>query len=523
MTARTRAASRIAVLLAAIVAGACISRSVEIVRLTVGRSDSTVVHTPVKAHLVDGSVVTFPSGVVVAHNEALGSGWRYSPTLRESTSVQGVSLDSVIGMEAFRTHINPGRTIVYSWLAVDAVLFGTLAVICLNDPKCFGSCPTFYSDSAGVAVLEAEGFSYSISPLLEARDVDRLRSQPDTAGVLRLQVWNEALETHYINQLELLESVHARDEMVLPDEQARPVAVRHLTTPTIVTERNGRNVRAAVAAAGDGAIFITDSARLARATAADPNDYLDLRFPNPRRGDSIAVVLRMRNSLLNTVLFYDLMLARPGARSLDWMTNDLQRIGPTLDLGRWYANYLGMRISVEEHGIWTQVARLSDYGPIAWRDVAAIIPAPATDSVHLRLEFLADQWRIDRIAIGDDVRRPRTRTVSLAAVTNAEGDPEPRALEDLRRADDRYLETTPPQRFSIAFDVGSSPRDSARTFFIASQGYYTEWVRGSWMTGVRDTATFKPGSDALDHVLRLWATQRDTLEKSFYRTRIPVR
>jgi hypothetical protein len=106
---------------------------------------------------------------------------------------------------------------------------------------------------------------------------------------------------------------------------------------------------------------------------------------------------------------------------------------------------------------------------------------------------------------------------------NAEGDAEPQALEDLRRADERYVETTPPQRFSIAFDVGASPRDSSRTFFIASQGYYTEWVRGSWMMGVRDTMTFKPGTDALDHVLRLWAAQKDTLEKSFYRTRIPVR
>lgn len=523
MRVRRRAAALFAAILALGVSACLISRGVDVENLTVGGSDVADVQTPVKAHLVDGSVIAFSHGVHIAHNVVNGRGWRYSPTLRESTLVNVVALDSVIGMEAFRTHVNGGRTLVFSALMTSALLVGTVTAICISDPKCFGSCPTFYSDSAGVAVLEAEGFSYSISPLLEARDVDRLRAQPDSAGVLRLQVWNEALETHYINQLELLESVHARDEMVLPDERARPIAVRHLTTPTTITDRSGRDVRPSLAGAGDGVIFTTDSARLARATAADPNDYLDLRFPNPRRGDSIAVVLRMRNSLLNTVLFYDLMLAKPGARSLDWMTNDLQRIGPTLDLGRWYASYLGMRVSIEEHGRWRQVARLSDYGPIAWRDVAAIIPTPDGDSVHLRLEFLADQWRIDRVAIGDDVRRPRTRTVQLEAVTNAEGDAEPQALEQLRRADDRYLETTPPQRFSIAFDVGASPRDSSRTFFIASQGYYTEWVRGSWMMGVRDTTTFKPGKDALNHVLHLWATQKDTLEKSFYRTRIPVR
>jgi hypothetical protein len=505
-------------------ASACIiSRGIAMSRLDVSATDSTEVHSPVKAHLIDGSIVTFRSGVLVAHNQAIGTGWRYIPTLRESTLVQLVPLDSVIGMEAFRTETNFGKTFVYSALVTGGLLVGSIAAICASDPKCFGSCPTFYSDSAGIPVLEAEGFSYSISPLLEARDVDRLRVQPDRAGMLRLQVWNEALETHYINQLELLESVHAPDEFVLPDERARPVAVRHLTTPTSITDRDGRDIRPLVAVAADGAIFTTDGARLGRASALDPDDYIDLRFANPHRGDSLAVVLRLRNSLLNTVLFYDLMLARPGARSIDWMAGDLQRIGPTLDLGRWYASHLGLRVSIESGGKWRQVSKLSDYGPIAWRDVAAIIPTPATDSVHLRLEFLADQWRIDRIAIGDDVRRPRTRTVSLAAVTNAEGDLEPQALENLRRADERYLETTPPQRFTLTFDVGASPRDSVRTFFIASQGYYTEWVRGSWLTGVRDTTTFKPGDAALDHVLRLWAAQKDTLEKSFYRTRIPVR
>lgn len=524
MTVRSRATLSLAAFLLIAGVSACIvSRGVEVTRLTINRSDSTEVRSPVRAHLVDGSTVAFSSGAVVAHNQVIGSGWRYPPTLSESTHVDMVPLDSVIGMEAFHTQYNSGRTVLYSTIVTTALLFGTVAAICITDPKCFGSCPTFYSDSAGTAVLEAEGFSYSISPLLEARDVDRLRAQPDTSGLLRLQVWNEALETHYINQLELLESVHSRSEFVLPDERARPVAVQHLTAPATITDRAGRDVRPLLANAGDGAIFATDSGALARATAADPNDYLDLHFPRPRGGDSLAVVLRLRNSLLNTVLFYDLMLAKSGARSIDWMANDLQRISTTLDLGRWYANYLGMRVLIEEHGKWRQVARLSDYGPIAWRDVAAVIPAPSGDSVHLRLQFLADQWRIDRVAIGDDVRRPRTRAVSLKAVINSEGDAEPRALEDLRKADDRYLQTTPPQRFTTVFDVGAAPRDSVRTFFIASQGYYTEWVRGGWMTGMRDTTAFKPGDAALQRVLHLWATEKDTLEKSFYRTRIPVR
>lgn len=518
------AASVVSILALTVVAASCIvSRGIEVSRLTPTATDSAIVRSPVKAHLVDGTIAVFPTGITVVRDLILGDGWRYSATLRDSTRVSRIALDSVIGMEAFRTRYDAGRTIVYSAIATGGVLLGTVAVLCASDPKCFGSCPTFYSDSAGTLVLEAEGFSYSISPLLEARDVDRLRVQADSSGVVRLEVRNEALETHYLNQLELLESVHARDELVLPDEHARPVAVRHVAPPTTVTDRAGRDVRALVLQAADGHVFTTDSSTLAHASALDPDDYLDLAFPARGRSDSIAVVLRMRNSLLNTVLFYDLMLAAPGARSIDWMASDLQRIGPTLDLGRWYARNLGLKIYTMSNGAWKEVAHLSDYGPIAWRDVAAVIPAPTGDSVRLRLEFLADQWRIDRIGIGDAVRRPRTRSVSLASVTNAEGNDEPLARDELRHADDRYLQTTPPQRFTIAFDVGRAPDDSSRTFFIVSQGYYTEWVRRSWLAGRHDTSTFRPGDRALDRVLHSWAQQRDTLEKSFYRTRIPVR
>lgn len=524
MPRRSAVSALLSVLLTVSVASCIISRGVEVSSIDPRAVDSSVVRSPVKVHLMDGTIAVFSSGIVVVHNQALGSGWRYTPTLRESTQVSRIPLDSVVGMEAFRTHYNAGRTTAYSLIATGGLLIGGVAAICASNPKCFGSCPTFYSDSAGTLALEAEGFSYSISPLLEARDVDRLRVQPDSAGIVRLEVRNEALETHYINQLELLESIHGADELVLPDERARPIAVRHLATPTTITDRAGRDIRPLVMIPGDGRFFATDSGTLARASAADPDDYIDLAFPRRGGADSIALVLRMRNSLLNTVLFYDLMLAAPGARSLDWMTNDLQRIGPTLDLGRWYARNLGVRIYADVDGSWKELAHLSDYGPIAWRDVAAIIPQPAGETIRLRLVFLADQWRVDRLAIGDGVRRPRTRTVALASVTNAEGDTEPRAREDLLRADDHYLQTTPPQRFTIAFDVGrQEPSDSSRTFFIASQGYYTEWVRGSWIAGHHDTTTFKPGDAALSHVLSSWARQRDTLEKSFYRTRIPVR
>jgi len=40
------------------------------------------------------------------------------------------------------------------------------------------------------------------------------------------------------------------------------------------------------------------------------------------------IVFRLRNSLLNTILLYDIMLGDPGARSIDWVGHELEQVGP---------------------------------------------------------------------------------------------------------------------------------------------------------------------------------------------------
>jgi hypothetical protein len=153
-----------------------------------------------------------------------GPGTRYDLTLSNPVEVTELPLDSLVGLESFRTGVDAGATVSLSVLAVGGAIGLGVAIACALDPKCFGSCPTYYSDSAGTPVLEAEGFSYRIAPLFESRDVDRLRARPND-GRLRLEIRNEAFETHFINHLELLEAVHAADEFVAPDPRGHPVAV----------------------------------------------------------------------------------------------------------------------------------------------------------------------------------------------------------------------------------------------------------------------------------------------------------
>ncbi len=482
--------------------------------------DSVTVMTAVKAHLIDGSTVVFPAGVHVEAGTVAGEGTRYGLTLRDSTAVTGVPLDSVVGMESFVDHVDMAPTVMVSALAtgLSAIAVGALAV------AIFGSCPTYYTDSAGTYRLEGEGFSYSIAPLFEARDVDRLRIRAAPDGVLRIEVRNEALETHYLNHLELLEVRHAAGETAVGDELNRLLIVSDITTPTRVVDRAGRDVRRSVVAA-DSQAYRSDPRLVARAGPGDLEDWIDLTIPAPPGADSVAIVLRLRNSLLNTILLYDIMLGDPGARSLDWVGRDLQQVGPAVQLAQWYQKRMGLDVAVAggSEGRYRAVAHVKDTGPIAWKDVAVVVPVLERGTVRVRLRFPVDNWRIDRIAVAGRFRRTFPLVHPLAAIRDAAGQTDTTALASLGAADARYLETSPGQRFSAEFRSAPAAATEQQTFFLASQGYYTEWIRRSWLEAPRAAHPFVPSDTALAAAVARWRVARDSLEARFMASRIPVR
>ena len=482
----------------------------------------TLVDTPVRtsfrAHLFDGSVIVFANGGEVSRRAVTGSGRRFDVRRQTETPSTGVPLDSVVGFEVYERRVNPLRTLVYVPATFAAAAVGTaLLAIAI-----FGSCPTIYADSAGVETLQAESFSHSIAPLMAKRDVDRMTVQPNAAGVITLTVKNEALETHHLDQIELVEVRHRAGELALPAPRGGAVLVRDMA-PSRVVDGAGRDVTRLVARADDAA-FSTDDGLLDRAIAGGPvDDQLTIAIPRRPGVDSVALVLKARSSLLSTSVLYDHLMGRQGALALDWMGRDLSRITTLASLAKWYTGNFGMRVEVHDGDAWRPVIRLLNFGPTAWRTVG--VPLPATravdDSVRVRLIFAADAYRIDQLSLAQQVRVAPQRVVPIARAMDPDGTPRPDVVAMLARADDREVQTNPGTHFRIEFDAGAAAGD-ARTFLFAGEGYYVEWLRPSWIRRTADPQPFSPSRTSMRDLLRSWRGGRDSLEQHFFSRRVPT-
>ena len=481
---------------------------------------ATLISTPVKAHLRDGTTIVFRYGVQVTATELIGSGDRFDLALRLQGLTTRVPIDSVGALESFREGTNEAASVAASLLGTAAGTIMTgLALVAL-----FGSCPTVYADSAGTVKLQAESFSYSIAPLFEMRDVDGVYGRADASGIVWLELRNEALETHYINHMELLEVRRGIREHLLPDEHGQPILIGATLAPRSATDAAGRSIGHSVATA-DTSWFASADERITHASESGYSDHIELAFSLPEARDSVALVLSLRNSLLNTVLFYDVMLGAAGARAIDWQGGTLEEIGAASQLGRWYHRRTGMRVSVQQNGTYSEVARIPDVGPIAPKEFALIVPAYGSRDLRIRLDFLADSWRIDYIRVAPAARRAQAGVLPVAHIAHARLADDSASIARLRDPDGDYFITYPGTSVRVGFNAQTPPvsQDSAVSYLLAAQGYYTEWVRADWVKRATKPVLFVPGDAALERTFTRWLEVRRDFESEFFVRRVPVR
>ncbi len=493
-------------------------------------ADSTVhIETPTKAYLLDASVLLFPEGFSVANDTLQGWGERYGV---EGTGGEirhhSVLLDSVAAMAHYELKHSAGGNLGSALLLLAGSVLTPLSIRCITCPKCcFGSCPTLYTTHDDSLALEAELFSYSLSKYFQEDDLDRLSRPIPEDGHYRIRVSNEALETHYINTLSLVAVHHPDNTQVFPSNEGDFIATGDLHPPIEATNALGHDVLALVRLRDDR-WYRSDTMMVRQLGPGRYKDWLDLKVEASPTTTTLTLVLHLRNTLLTTVLFYDVVLASQGVEALAWT----QRLNTDSSYAALYHEryraYDGIDIKVHRDGQWITQASLDDVGPLAWKDVAIKVPVSIDQEGQalVRLEFFPDNVMIDHIAF--EVGTPTTEALVIEAIEPASvRDHTGRARHDvwplIEADDDRFLVTNPSEAYHFTYTL---PPTSAQnvTVFMRSKGYYTEWLRGDWVTTRTTGYQFDlyQIDQAIAQLKQSWLTHRPLLEKTFFETRIPI-
>jgi hypothetical protein len=422
-----------------------------------------------KVHMRDGNLyVLSPWQLAADERRVRGYGTEYGV---DRKAIEHRSFDlSFDSVALFETNVvRPSPSV--GALAVITGITAGVAVYCATNPKaCFGSCPTFYASDGSRQILQAEGFSASIAPSLEATDVDALYRAHASGRDLRIEMRNEAYETHVVRHVDLLAVPRRPGSRVVTDLTGGFWAVTEPTPPLACTAAEGDCRRPLAAFDGTERYSAADSLDLGA------RETVELAFARPPSGRP-ALILASRQSLLPTYLLYQ-AFAYLGRSTGDWMAA-LDRADPAIkDRVAGVVGALGgIDVWVQNtQGTWDSVATVHETGPLA-ADAHLIPLPPARDTVRVRLRLAKGAWRLDFVGLGAMVAPVEPRRVQPAHVLGTHGD-DPAARRRLTDPDSALV-TLPGDRYTLVYHLPA--RASTLEIFLESRGYYLEWMRQEWM------------------------------------------
>ena len=465
-----------------------------------------------KAHLASGDVIVL-SDWTSTDGEIRGTGRRLDAN-REVVE-QGplrVPVDSVLIFETNEVRGSP----VSRGLAIVTGASAALTAFCLTNTKaCFGSCPTFYAPTGDGEALLAEGFSSSISPVLEATDVDALAGAQPSDGRLEVRMTNEALETHVVRHADLL-AVPKGPGGAWQTGDGQFVTGGAPRAPTACTADDGDCLAALRAADGHERLTPADSTDLAA------RETLDLWFDVPP-GDRHGLVLTSRQSLLATFLFYQ-MLAYMGDDVGQWFAHLESEVraaearGETLPLGL-MDRLGGIEVLVEDgDGAWVMAGTVDEHGPLATDRHLVRLPLLPPGPAHVRLRLARGAWRLDAaeiVALGAPAEPVRIRP----SLVRRDGAEDGAALRQLLEPESALV-TLPGDAYTLVYDLPSGT--DADALFLESRGYYLEWMRDEWLPETDPEAMLRliadPGG-ALRQLAPRYKALEPSMEAAFWNSR----
>ncbi len=115
-----------------------------------------------------------------------------------------------------------------------------------------------------------------------------------------------------------------------------------------------------------------------------------------------------------------------------------------------------------------------------------------------------------------------TRNIPVSHITAPTEALESAYLAGLAEPDEEYAITGPGDRFWIHFEPDRVADLRSRSYFLAAQGYYTEWIRGDWIRSNPVGRAFEPSDETLLAALHKWEIEKTDFERRFYASKVPL-
>lgn len=371
-----------------------------------------------------------------------------------------------------------------SIMLIPTIAAGIFGIVCLVNPKaCFGSCPTFYTNNGRDYQIQAEGFSSSVSSCLEENDVDALYNYKAVSNNLEILLKNEAYETHFIRNADILALPREQGNRVLAAEDGGFYEVNCFTNPNSILGEEGDCSENLCSFDGEERFSSADSSYLAS------KESIVLTFDNVSPGKK-GLVITSRQSLLMTYIFYQ-GLAYMGTMAGDYYSK-LERDTTTWkNLMRNTRGVLG-RIEVyvgNSDNTWQKVGESGEFGPIA-SDIK-IVPFNIKDHIptlKIKLKMTKGFWRIDYLSMVNILNPVNPIRISPSEAY-PEIDRKGSGIVAILNDDDSLLVTLPGDNYLLHYRL---PDDyNNYELFLESRGYYMEWMRKEWMDEENPVMVYK--------------------------------
>lgn len=423
-----------------------------------------------KVHMLDGQVYVLSRWDLMSGKESISGEGRLLNFNREEIE-EGPFTIPLNEVALFETNVLEASKSILA-MATLTVPSAILSAYCLINPKaCFGSCPTFYAWDGERMALQAEGFSASVCPVLEARDIDALYQAKPQSQDFELRVTNEALETHVIRYANILAVPRPTNGRTFATSSGEFWQASRIHEPNTCSAPEGNCLHVVRSLDGMERFSEADSHNLAR------RETIDLEFDSIP-GKRLGLVLCFRQTLLTTYLFYQ-GLAYMGNSAGYWLAK-LERGNETV---KKYTNSLGevlggIEVLVQNaQGVWIKPAEIKETGPIASDVRMVLLPEIESSPMKLRLRMTKGLWRVDYLALAEiGERADPIRLTPSAVFDNGLLDTE--SKKHLTHPES-ILVTTPGDKYTLVYSL---PGDFQNyELFLESQGYYLEWMRPDWL------------------------------------------